>query len=69
MTIFWNLVCSLLIKIKGGRIPKEFVGPVEKGFTAGYEEWSFGCFEMGLREGSSKGWIFPPVDSDATYLF
>ncbi|MCM4170404.1 elongation factor G [Arenibacter sp. TNZ] len=52
-------------QIKGGRIPKEFVGPVEKGFTAAMKNGPLAGFEMDRMKVVLKDGSFHPVDSDA----
>ncbi|MBC8767559.1 elongation factor G [Arenibacter sp. BSSL-BM3] len=52
-------------EIKGGRIPKEFVGPVQKGFTAAMKNGPLAGFEMDRMKVVLKDGSFHPVDSDA----
>ncbi|MCM4164359.1 MULTISPECIES: elongation factor G [unclassified Arenibacter] len=52
-------------EIKGGRIPKEFVGPVQKGFAAAMKNGPLAGFEMDRMKVILKDGSFHPVDSDA----
>jgi elongation factor G len=52
-------------EIKGGRIPKEFVGPVQKGFAAAMKNGPLAGFEMDRMKVVLKDGSFHPVDSDA----
>tara|TARA_R100000935_G_C2837467_1_gene168968 strand:- start:1173 stop:3305 length:2133 start_codon:yes stop_codon:yes gene_type:complete len=52
-------------EIKGGRIPKEFIGPVEKGFTAAMKNGPLAGYEMDRMKVVLKDGSFHPVDSDA----
>ena len=52
-------------KIKGGRIPKEFIPSVEKGFKAAMLNGPLAGFEMDTMKITLKDGSFHPVDSDA----
>ncbi|MDC9723591.1 MAG: elongation factor G [Urechidicola sp.] len=52
-------------KIKGGRIPKEFIPSVEKGFAAAMKNGPLAGFEMDTMKITLKDGSFHPVDSDA----
>jgi elongation factor G len=52
-------------EIKGGRIPKEFIGPVEKGFKAAMKNGPLAGYEMDRMKVVLKDGSFHPVDSDA----
>ncbi len=52
-------------EIKGGRIPKEFIGPVEKGFAAAMKNGPLAGYEMDRMKVVLKDGSFHPVDSDA----
>jgi len=52
-------------QIKGGRIPKEFIGPVEKGFATAMKNGPLAGFEMDRMKVVLKDGSFHPVDSDA----
>ena len=52
-------------QIKGGRIPKEFIGPVEKGFKAAMQSGPLAGFEMDRMKVVLKDGSFHAVDSDA----
>jgi elongation factor G len=51
-------------EIKGGRIPKEFIGPVEKGFAAAMKNGPLAGYEMDRMKVVLKDGSFHPVDSD-----
>ncbi len=51
--------------IKGGRIPKEFIPPVEKGFREAMKNGPLAGFEMDSMKITLKDGSFHPVDSDA----
>ncbi|MDT0552579.1 elongation factor G [Urechidicola vernalis] len=51
--------------IKGGRIPKEFIPSVEKGFKAAMLNGPLAGFEMDTMKITLKDGSFHPVDSDA----
>jgi len=51
--------------IKGGRIPKEFIPSVEKGFRAAMLNGPLAGFEMDTMKVVLKDGSFHPVDSDA----
>jgi len=52
-------------QIKGGRIPKEFIPSVEKGFAAAMMNGPLAGFEMDTMKVVLKDGSFHPVDSDA----
>ncbi|MEM6720502.1 MAG: elongation factor G [Bacteroidota bacterium] len=52
-------------EIKGGRIPKEFIPSVEKGFKAAMLNGPLAGFEMDSMKITLKDGSFHPVDSDA----
>jgi elongation factor G len=52
-------------KIKGGRIPKEFIPSVEKGFKAAMMNGPLAGYEMDTMKVVLKDGSFHPVDSDA----
>ncbi len=52
-------------EIKGGRIPKEFIPSVEKGFKAAMQNGPLAGFEMDTMKVVLKDGSFHPVDSDA----
>ena len=52
-------------EIKGGRIPKEFIPAVEKGFTAAMKAGPLAGYEMDRMKVILKDGSFHPVDSDA----
>ena len=52
-------------KIKGGRIPKEFIPSVEKGFAAAMMNGPLAGFEMDTMKITLNDGSFHPVDSDA----
>ncbi|MBJ2175043.1 elongation factor G [Aureibaculum sp. A20] len=52
-------------KIKGGRIPKEFIPSVEKGFTAAMKNGPLAGYEMDSMKITLTDGSFHPVDSDA----
>ncbi len=52
-------------QIKGGRIPKEFIPSVEKGFAAAMKNGPLAGFEMDTMKITLKDGSFHPVDSDA----
>ncbi|MBT8237856.1 MAG: elongation factor G, partial [Croceitalea sp.] len=52
-------------EIKGGRIPKEFIPSVEKGFKAAMLNGPLAGFEMDTMKVVLKDGSFHPVDSDA----
>ncbi len=52
-------------KIKGGRIPKEFIPSVEKGFAAAMKNGPLAGFEMDTMKITLTDGSFHPVDSDA----
>jgi len=52
-------------QIKGGRIPKEFIPSVEKGFTAAMKNGPLAGYEMDSMKIVLKDGSFHPVDSDA----
>jgi elongation factor G len=56
---------QFLDKIKGGRIPKEFIPSVEKGFKAAMLNGPLAGFEMDTMKITLKDGSFHPVDSDA----
>jgi elongation factor G len=56
---------QFLDKIKGGRIPKEFIPSVEKGFKAAMINGPLAGFEMDTMKITLKDGSFHPVDSDA----
>ncbi len=51
--------------IKGGRIPKEFIPAVEKGFKEAMKNGPLAGFEMDTMKITLKDGSFHPVDSDA----
>jgi len=51
-------------KIKGGRIPKEFIPSVEKGFTEAMKNGPLAGFQMDTLKVTLKDGSFHPVDSD-----
>ncbi|MCL4122863.1 UNVERIFIED_CONTAM: hypothetical protein GTU68_020049 [Idotea baltica] len=51
--------------IKGGRIPKEFIPSVEKGFTAAMKNGPLAGYEMDSMKVTLLDGSFHPVDSDA----
>ncbi len=51
-------------KIKGGRIPKEFIPSVEKGFKAAMKNGPLAGYEMDTMKVVLKDGSFHPVDSD-----
>ncbi|MCL4126416.1 UNVERIFIED_CONTAM: hypothetical protein GTU68_026532 [Idotea baltica] len=51
--------------IKGGRIPKEFIPSVEKGFAAAMKNGPLAGYEMDTMKITLKDGSFHPVDSDA----
>ncbi|MCM4168504.1 Elongation factor G [Arenibacter antarcticus] len=51
-------------QIKGGRIPKEFIGPVEKGFRDSMKTGPLAGYEMDRMKVVLKDGSFHPVDSD-----
>ncbi len=52
-------------QIKGGRIPKEFIPSVEKGFKAAMKNGPLAGYEMDTMKVVLKDGSFHPVDSDA----
>jgi elongation factor G len=52
-------------KIKGGRIPKEFIPSVEKGFKTAMQNGPLAGFEMDTMKITLTDGSFHPVDSDA----
>jgi len=52
-------------EIKGGRIPKEFIPSVEKGFKAAMKNGPLAGYEMDTMKITLKDGSFHPVDSDA----
>ena len=52
-------------EIKGGRIPKEFIPSVQKGFTAAMKTGPLAGYEMDRMKVVLKDGSFHPVDSDA----
>ncbi len=52
-------------KIKGGRIPKEFIPSVEKGFKAAMKNGPLAGYEMDTMKVTLTDGSFHPVDSDA----
>ena len=52
-------------EIKGGRIPKEFIPSVEKGFKAAMKNGPLAGYEMDTMKVVLKDGSFHPVDSDA----
>jgi elongation factor G len=52
-------------EIKGGRIPKEFIPSVQKGFTAAMKNGPLAGYEMDTMKVVLKDGSFHPVDSDA----
>lgn len=52
-------------EIKGGRIPKEFIPAVQKGFTAAMQTGPLAGYEMDRMKVVLKDGSFHPVDSDA----
>ncbi|MCF6347046.1 MAG: elongation factor G [Flavobacteriaceae bacterium] len=52
-------------QIKGGRIPKEFIPSVEKGFKAAMKNGPLAGYEMDTMKITLKDGSFHPVDSDA----
>ncbi|MGF1558262.1 MAG: elongation factor G [Flavobacteriaceae bacterium] len=52
-------------EIKGGRIPKEFIPPVEKGFAAAMKNGPLAGYEMDRMKVILKDGSFHAVDSDA----
>ena len=52
-------------QIKGGRIPKEFIPSVEKGFAAAMKNGPLAGYEMDTMKITLKDGSFHPVDSDA----
>ena len=52
-------------EIKGGRIPKEFIPSVEKGFKTAMQNGPLAGFEMDTMKITLKDGSFHPVDSDA----
>lgn len=52
-------------EIKGGRIPKEFIPSVEKGFKAAMQNGPLAGYEMDRMKVTLKDGSFHPVDSDA----
>jgi len=52
-------------EIKGGRIPKEFIPSVQKGFTAAMKAGPLAGYEMDRMKVVLKDGSFHPVDSDA----
>ncbi len=52
-------------EIKGGRIPKEFIPAVEKGFKMAMQNGPLAGFEMDTMKITLKDGSFHPVDSDA----
>ncbi|GAB1307614.1 elongation factor G [Urechidicola sp. KH5] len=52
-------------EIKGGRIPKEFIPAVEKGFKEAMKNGPLAGFEMDTMKITLKDGSFHPVDSDA----
>jgi len=51
-------------KIKGGRVPKEFVPSIEKGFTQAMKNGPLAGFQMDSLKVTLKDGSFHPVDSD-----
>ncbi len=51
-------------QIKGGRIPKEFIPSVEKGFTEAMKNGPLAGFQMDTLKVTLKDGSFHPVDSD-----
>ncbi len=52
-------------EIKGGRIPKEFIPSVQKGFTMAMQNGPLAGYEMDTMKVVLKDGSFHPVDSDA----
>ncbi len=52
-------------QIKGGRIPKEFIPSVQKGFTMAMQNGPLAGYEMDTMKVVLKDGSFHPVDSDA----
>ncbi|MCF6279538.1 MAG: elongation factor G [Flavobacteriaceae bacterium] len=62
---FEGMGLQFVDKIKGGRIPKEFIPAVEKGFKQAMSNGPLAGFEMDTMKITLKDGSFHPVDSDA----
>ncbi|PHR74144.1 MAG: elongation factor G [Lutibacter sp.] len=62
---FEGVGLQFIDKIKGGRVPKEFIPSVEKGFTQAMSNGPLAGFEMDTMKITLKDGSFHPVDSDA----
>ncbi len=62
---FEGIGLQFIDEIKGGRIPKEFIPAVEKGFKEAMKNGPLAGFEMDTMKITLKDGSFHPVDSDS----